>query len=62
MFPTIDERTVSRARKAFAHAASKRADAYRAESSERLRQALDRSERAQRRAYVQALRLADLES
>lgn len=54
------DRTLSRARKAFAHAVHERAAAQEERRSARAVAKAARHERAGRRAYLEALRLADL--
>lgn len=58
-FATYDDnRTARRARKALAHAIARRAQAETAKAQQRC----DRAARHGRRAYLEALTLADLES
>lgn len=51
-----EERTITRARKGWAHAAAQRAEA----KSVRAERRAERGERHGRRVYLEALRLADL--
>lgn len=59
---TIEDRLTARARKGYAAAVAKRAHAMAEECTARRARSLDRKEGAARRAYLQALRLADLEA
>lgn len=60
MYRDPSDRLTRRARYAFAEACAKRSEARAQERSDKARHTLDRRANAARRAYLGALRLADL--
>lgn len=62
MSRTVEDRLLSRARKAYAHAAAARTEAAAVEASARVQRRLNKAARGQRQRYVEALYLAELDA